>query len=95
MFSNLVGWVNYCVRLNSFKRSMNSAYWCLYLQSGEMVGILSAQRNMEKLESPITHVWPLTVDTFAIGLLTLQNSLCPIHWAYNSQQCGHTLQVKT
>ena len=42
MFSYLVGWVTSCVRLNSFKRSMNSSYWCAYLQSGEMVGILSA-----------------------------------------------------
>ena len=52
MFSNIVGWVTKCVRLNSFKRSMNSLYWCVYLQSGEMVGILSAQQNLGKLKSP-------------------------------------------
>ena len=69
MFSYLVGWVTHCVRLNLFKRSMNSSYWCVYLQSGEMVGILSAQQNFGKLKSPNTHVWPFTVDTIAIDLL--------------------------
>ena len=48
---------------------MNSSYWCVYLQSGEMVGILSAQQNLGKLQSPNTHVWHLTVDTIEIGLL--------------------------
>ena len=69
MFSNLVGWVTSCVRLNSFKRSMNSSYCSVYLQSGEMMGILSAQQNLEKLKSPNTYVWPFTVDTMAIDLL--------------------------
>ena len=69
MFSNLVCWVTNCVRLNSFKRSMNSSYWCVYLQSGEMVGILSDQQNLGKLKSPNTHLWPFTVDTIAIDLL--------------------------
>ena len=60
MFSNLVGWANNCVRLNS--------YWCVFLQSGEMVGILSAKQNLGELKSPNTQVWPLTVDTIEIDL---------------------------
>ena len=32
IFSNLVVLVTNYVRLNSFKRSMNSSYWCVYLQ---------------------------------------------------------------
>ena len=44
-------------------------YLLTYLQSGEMLGILSAQQNLGKLKSPNTHVWHLTVDTIAIDLL--------------------------